>query len=113
MKITFNRHFIFSEVWGVFLFQFILIIVIAFDAYNQLLTNPFPSDSTSAMTRFLAGLIMQIHMQAELQNGLLKMKFCLNHVWKFDRPYLAFSVGLMQTLATMAVVIVNYIAILL
>ena len=57
-------------------------------------------------------MIMQIHMQAELQDGMKKMKYCLNHRWKFDRPYFAWLAGFCQTIATGFVVIVNYLAIL-
>ena len=52
-------------------------------------------------------------MSKELREGLDKMKYALNHYWKFHYPSLAFLAGLLQTLVVMFVVMLNYQAILL
>ena len=39
------------------------------------------------------------------------MKYCLNHHWKFQHPYLAFLTSCLQTIMNMFVVILNYWAI--
>lgn len=80
---------------------------------NPLEVQSEPPLLTTAFTRFLAGLIMQVKMSKELKEGLTKMKYCLNHTWKFQKPIQAFLAGLLQTSMIMFVVILNYFAILL
>ena len=41
------------------------------------------------------------------------MKYALNHPWKFEHARLAFSIGLLQTLAVFVLEGVNYIILLI
>ena len=49
-------------------------------------------------TRFVTGLAMHLLLQRKLRQGLDKMKFALNHFWRFDSVGVAFMSGLLQTL---------------
>jgi len=111
-KIKFHRRLLFSEMIGVFLFQMILIVFIIMNSLDNFTKDPTPPSVVTAFARFLTGLIMQIMMSHEISEGLNKMKFALNHTWKIKAPSLAWLAGFLQTFSAMAVVIVNYFAIL-
>jgi ABC-type thiamin/hydroxymethylpyrimidine transport system permease subunit len=64
-------------------------------------------------TRFNAGLIMHLALQSKLQQGLQKMKFSLNHTWRFDSVALAWLSGLCQTLITLFIEILLYALVIL
>jgi hypothetical protein len=64
-----------------------------------------------AITRVISGLVLQLILAREFHEGLMKMKFALNHEWKFENPYLAFTAGFFQTSAIITVTAVNYYAI--
>ena len=51
-------------------------------------------------------------MANELKQGMDKMKYALNHRWKFDNVIFAWSSGFFQTTSIAAVTILNYITIL-
>ena len=51
-------------------------------------------------------------MNTELRQSMDKMKFALNHKWKFSSWYLAFFAGLCQFLITFAVTLINYFVII-
>ena len=51
-------------------------------------------------------------MLPELKQGMSKMKFALNHQWKFKLPVLAFFVGLAQVLVVVMVSIISYFIII-
>lgn len=60
----------------------------------------------------MAGLFMQIFMSKELKEGLEKMKYVLNHSWKFDNVFWAFLAGFCQTTTIILVTMLNYYAII-
>lgn len=47
-----------------------------------------------AIARFIAGIAMHVNTAAEISNGMKKMKFALNHKWKFSRWRYAYMAGL-------------------
>ena len=49
-----------------------------------------------AFARFIAGIMMHVAMTNELKEGLTKIKFTLNHEWRFSHPYIAVYCGLLQ-----------------
>ena len=76
---------------GVFLFQIILCYcvintqsVLASLSFSQLGDIPGVVSWELAFTRLMAGIIMHTRMAEEFNSGLNKMKFVLNHPWKFD-----------------------------
>ena len=56
---------------------------------------------------------MQAKMSQELILALRKMKYVLNHLWKFETPFLAWFSGFLQTSMIAFIVILNYFAIML
>ena len=76
------KEYLLSEMVSIFIFQMVLCLgvwqtrdAVAFD---------LPPTIPIAFTRMMAGLFMQIHMSRELKEGMDKMKYVLNHPWKFD-----------------------------
>ena len=47
-----------------------------------------------AFARFITGIIMHITMNTEMRQSMDKMKFALNHKWKFTLWHFAFLSGL-------------------
>ncbi len=47
-------------------------------------------------------------MLPELQQGMQKMKYALNHPWKFQSPNLAMSIGLVQITIVAIVSIISF-----
>ena len=43
-----------------------------------------------------------------MKEGMAKMKFALNHSFKFDRLYIAFFAGLLQSVMVILVTCLNY-----
>lgn len=61
--------------------------------------------------RFVAGIMMHVAMTSEIKQGIAKMKFVVNHIWRFEYPTVAFATGLGQTLMVVLVTLLNYIVI--
>lgn len=77
--------------------------------------NPLASYPTSmgiVIARFFCGIILHMSLQEELYSGLDKMKFSLNHHYRFENYLIAFLSGLLQTLSILAIEVVNFIMIL-
>lgn len=113
-KIEFERIFfresLVSEVTTLFIFQIALCYLVL--TTSEIPTYESPPSMAVAYTRLMAGMFMQIMMSRELKEGLDKMKFAINHPWKFENIYFAFCSGLMQTITIVLVTIINYYTIL-
>jgi hypothetical protein len=68
-----------------------------------------PVSVSIVLTRFTCGLVFHIYVQAEIKQGFKNMKFALNHPWKFERPILAFMVGLWQILVVTIIELINFV----
>ena len=68
-----------------------------------------PVSASIVLTRFTCGLVFHIYVQAEFKQGFKNMKYALNHPWKFERPILAFTVGLWQVTVVFIVELVNFV----
>ena len=55
---------------------------------------------------------MHIAMMTELKEGLSKMKYCLNHHWRFELLTIAFFVGFFQAWMVVFVTLLNYYVII-
>jgi hypothetical protein len=42
---------------------------------------------------FVAGILMQMNLNASIESGMKMMKYSLNHYWKFKYPELAWLAG--------------------
>ena len=63
-------------------------------------------------SRFIAGIMMHVAMNNELNEGMAKMKFAVNHQFRFSQFRLAFLAGLLQTIMIALVTLLNYYVIL-
>lgn len=81
-------------------------------ATNELPDYNEPPSRAVAFTRLMAGMIMQVTMSVELKQGLEKMKFAINHPWKFDKVGFAFLAGFCQATVIMVVTFLNYFTII-
>ena len=55
------------------------------------------------MARFVCTIILHLSMQDEVKRGLDLMKFALNHPVKFQMPYQAAFIGMLQAVTTLGV----------
>ena len=58
-------------------------------------------------------MIMQTWVDEEIRNGMKMMKYSVNHWWKFKHHRVAFTVGLLQTVALTAIALVNYLVVMI
>lgn len=79
---TIQRQYLMAETLAVFLFQLTVSIFIGTSMEWSTVVE-VPSVAVS-FTRLIAGLLMQVMLAREFQEGLNKMKFVLNHQWKFE-----------------------------
>ena len=68
--------------------------------------------SDIAFARFVAGLMMHVAMTTELKEAMAKMKYPLNHYWRFNAYKTAFMTGLMQCTSIVLVTLLNYYVII-
>ena len=109
MSITLALYNILQQVLAVWVFQVVFCVLIfmsVLEETQQSFEN-VPSMNLS-MCRFVAGVLMQMIVNHEIQNGLIKMKYCVNHSWKFRFGYLAYMSGLFQVISGVLIAIVNY-----
>ena len=64
------------------------------------------------LSRFITGLAMHTKMTKEIGDGMNKMKFALNHKWKFSRWRYAYLAGLGQALIGYFVAVISYFVII-
>ena len=55
---------------------------------------------------------MHISMTQEVKQGMAKMKYALNHKWKFRSWKFAYISGLMQSVMVIVVTIISYFVII-
>jgi len=55
---------------------------------------------------------MQMQLNGPIENGMLMMKYSLNHYWKFRYVSLAFSAGFLQVTSCLFIAFINYAVIL-
>ena len=64
------------------------------------------------LARFVCGIVLHMLLSTELEQGLIMMKYAVNHPWKFINYRHAFLSGFMQTIMVVGVEIVNFLAVL-
>ena len=65
-----------------------------------------------AFARFITGISMHVVLTKDLKMGMAKMKFALNHKWKFMRWRFAYMAGLAQAIITVLVAVISYFVII-
>jgi len=110
IQLDYCRESVLTEVIFVFFVQAVFCVALVYTA--EFPEQDEPPTLAVAYSRIMAGLLMQIWCISELTSGLDKMKFCINHRYKFERPVLAFSSGLAQALIMMALILINYYVIM-
>jgi len=70
----------------IYVFQFSLcIFIFEFDIKSQITTAEYLiPDIGTGFARFITGIMMHVCMNLEIKQGMEKMKYALNHSWKFD-----------------------------
>lgn len=58
--------------------------------------------------RFVSGLFMHLLLESKLRAALQKMKFSLNHFWRFHSFAIAFLSGLLQALVLIGVQLIMF-----
>ena len=100
-----------SQTLIIWIFQ-ILIFWLIFYETRQIKWNTLILRSTDVnFARFIAGIMMHVAMTAELKMGIAKMKFVVNHMWRFEHPVTAFMTGFAQAWMIVLVTLLNYIVI--
>lgn len=56
--------------------------------------------------------MMHVAMMSELNEGMAKMKYCVNHSYRFRHGPLAFLVGLAQVFSVVLITLLNYYVII-
>ena len=64
------------------------------------------------VARFICCLILHQQLNGEILQGQAKMKFALNHSFRFDDYTIAFFAGFMQTLSCLFIELINLFVIL-
>ena len=60
------------------------------------------------LSRFMTGVLLHYAMTDHIAEGLLMMKFAINHPWKFKDPNTAIFCGLSKIIINLTVEILNY-----
>ena len=68
-----------------------------------------PDSVWVVVARFLCGTVLHFNLQSEMRQGLVVMKFSLNHHWKLKSASKAWLTGFAQTLMVIAVEGVNLV----
>lgn len=66
-----------------------------------------------ALGRFITGLSMHVMMTDKVQSGMDKMKYAMNHKWKFSSWSwrLAYAAGFAEVIINALVAIISYFVI--
>ena len=60
----------------------------------------------------MCGIVLHVSLSGEMKQGLINMKYALNHPWKFNNYKIAWVCGFMQSFNVFAVEFVNFTALL-
>ena len=82
------------------------------DSEGDYILANYPDSASIVLARFSCGIILHMQLQGELVAGMRNMKFALNHYYRFDRVFVAWSAGFMQAVSIFVIEIVNFIVIL-
>ena len=96
--------------------QLVLLSLLAFEAFTdkemkEKFATPPPSVNV-VLCRFLCAIFLHISLADELNQALVLMKYALNHPWKFNAWFDAFSVGMAQMFVLVNVEFVNFFVLL-
>ena len=90
------------------------LILLGLLGYEALLTKEMrdkyatpPPSVNIVLCRFICAIFLHIAMADELNQGLTFMKYALNHSWKFERWFAAYSAGMGQMFVLVMVEFVN------
>lgn len=110
-KLSNDRSHILTQMLTVWLIQVTLLTYIMQDTYLQV-DLEFPQAIPTfriTLTRFLSGLVLHLALAPKLSQGMDKMKFALNHAWRFDSAWLAAIAGLCQIIVVVFVETLMYL----
>jgi len=105
-----------SQALAIWTFQIGFTLFILIDSYQSdeegvtLNLTEIPNTNI-AFARFIAGMIMHIHINMEILNGFRMMKYAINHWWKFKYHRSAVFAGFLQFFAMFMIALANYLVI--
>ena len=114
-KLSYARTSLLPQLLSVILLQATLCYYIVHETYWKV-EAAFPDDIPSTaviFTRFTVGLLFHITLSGQLAAGLDKMKFALNHGWRFNSMILAWTCGFCEVATTVSVEIILYFLVVL
>ena len=113
---TNNKNTYMSQAFCVWLFQICFTVFILMDSAlseeeGVALRFDVIPDVKIGFIRFISGMIMHVMINNEIKNGLLLMKYAVNHPWKFKYHRAAVITGFMQFSAVFLIALANYMVI--
>ena len=108
MKYT--SDYLIGELFIIFGIQISLSLCILLTAEIESTSEPPPL--YLAYSRMAAGILLQLNVTKELSEGMDKMKYVLNHQWKFRSVTQAYLSGFFQATSLIFITLANYYAIL-
>ena len=111
--LKFSMHNSLIKLLTVNTFQLFFCFAIAYTETENLSSNldKVPPVSQS-FCQFIAGMLMQMNINYEAAQGMMMMKYALNHQWKFKHPHIAFMAGFFQATSTVLTAFVCYTVII-
>jgi len=102
-----------TQVIAIFIFEMsFCLFILNSSVLEQLKTGTLPVPGLElAFARFITGIAMHVQMTTRMRSGMDKMKYALNHQWKFNRWRWAYMAGLCQVITNAFVAIISYFVI--
>ena len=72
----------------------------------------FAGSQWIVFSRFMCGIVLHVSLSGEMKQGLINMKYAVNHPWKFVDYKIAWFCGFMQAFNVLVVELVNFSALL-
>ena len=114
-KLKHDRSFLLTQLLSVILLQGALCFFLTRETYWKV-DVAFPDSIPSiavTFTRFAVGMLMHLALSGQVSAGLAKMKFALNHSWRFNSVALAWTCGLSQMVITVSIEVLLYVLVVL
>lgn len=101
-----------TQTVAIFIFQgsfcYMILQASVIDKLKEEVETP---ELTIAFARFITGIALHVQMTTDMVMGMNKMKFAINHKWKFARWRYAYLAGLGQVVITLGVAVLSYFVI--
>lgn len=86
----------------VFMIQSLMVVFVVSVIMGPGFKICFPNNVYSLGARFVCSILMHLQVEADLRQGIFMMKYVSNHPKDFNNPWVAFIIGLMQSMGGLA-----------